>query len=439
MFKESTNNSAIYCVKMHANEHDRSNRKKATNMTATDRLLPPKEALDIVFRQVTHRLPNETVDLLDAPGRILANPLVADRDLPPFPASTMDGFAVIADDVSPWREIIGDQFAGDMHDIEVTEGTCARIMTGAPVPKGADAVVPVEKTELRDDHVVVDEDEIAEGDNIRPIGSDLRKGDVLVEAGTKLGPAEIGLLASLGHAKVEVVRKPRVSVLSTGDELVPPDHEPGPGQIRDSNRFSLKAAAEAFGCDVIYCGHGPDEEDKLRALVTELMEDSDIVITSGGVSVGDKDLLKTLFMELGTVHFQRLFMKPGKPLNFMTSGETLVFGLPGNPVSALVGFEVFIKTAIRIITGQPNPAPRLATARLAEGVQSGDRIEYMRAVVSTDKNGTLWARTTGPQQSARLMSLVGANAFILIAPRDESYHRDEVVEAIITGQIERQD
>lgn len=404
-------------------------------MTATDRLLPPQEALDLVFNNVTHRLPAEEVDLLDAPGRILGEPLIADRDLPPFPASTMDGFAVIAGDVSPWREIIGDQFAGDVQDIEVTEGTCARIMTGAPVPIGADSVVPVELTELRDDHMVVDEDDIVEGANIRPIGSDLRKGDVLIEAGTILGPAEVGLLASLGYARVHVVRRPRVSVLSTGDELVPPDQEPGPGQIRDSNRFSLKAAAEAFGCEVIYCGHGPDKEDELRRLVTDLMAKSDIVITSGGVSVGDKDLLKTLFMELGDVHFQRLFMKPGKPLNFMTSGETIVFGLPGNPVSALVGFEVFIKTAIRIITGQPNPGPKLATVRLAESVQSSDRIEYMRAVIATDDNGTLWAKTTGPQQSARLMSLVGSNGFILIAPRESNYQPDEAVEAIITGQV----
>ncbi|MEX2425625.1 MAG: gephyrin-like molybdotransferase Glp [Thermomicrobiaceae bacterium] len=409
-------------------------------MTATDRLIPPQEALDIVFREVNRRLPAEEIDLLDAPGRIIAEPLVADRDLPPFPASTMDGFAVIASDVSPWREIIGDQFAGDMHDFEVTEGTCARIMTGAPVPKGADSVVPVELTELRDDHMVADEDLIVEGANIRPIGSDLREGDVLIQAGTQLGPAEVGLLASLGHARVKVVQRPKVSVLSTGDELVEPDQEPGPGQIRDSNRFSLKAAAEAFGCDVIFCGHGPDEEDKLRTLVTDLMSRSDIVITSGGVSVGDRDLLKALFMELGDVHFQRLFMKPGKPLNFMTSGETLVFGLPGNPVSALVGFEVFIKTAIRILSGQPDPAPRLATVRLAdEHVQSSDRIEYMRAVVTTDEQGTLWAHTNGPQQSARLMSLVGANALILIAPRETSYERDEVVEAIITGQISRQD
>jgi gephyrin len=404
-------------------------------MTATDRLLPPAEAMAIVFREVTHRLPAEMVDLLDASGRIIAEPLIADRDLPPFPASTMDGFAVIAGDVSPWREIIADQYAGNMLDIEVTEGTAARIMTGAPVPKGADSVVPVENTHLRDDHVIIDEDQVVSGANIRPVGSDLRKGDVLIEAGAVLGPAEIGLLASLGHARVSVIRKPRISVLSTGDELVEPDQEPGPGQIRDSNRFSLKAAAESAGVDVIYCGHGPDEEDALRTLVRDLMSRSDVVITSGGVSVGEKDLLKTIFMELGDVHFQRLFMKPGKPLNFMTSGETIVFGLPGNPVSALVGFEVFIKTAIRIITGQPNPAPQTATVRLSGSVQSSDRIEYMRAVVESDDQGVLWARTTGPQQSARLMSLIGANAFILIAPRDHQYEPGEIVEAMITGRI----
>ena len=404
-------------------------------MSTTDRLLPPQEALDIVFREVNERLPAEQVHLHNAGGRILAEPLVADRDLPPFPASTMDGFAVIADDVSPWREIIGDQYAGDMLDIEITEGTAARIMTGAPVPKGANTVVPVENTELRDDHVIINDDELREGVNIRPVGSDLRSGDILIEAGAVIGPAEVGLLASLGHARVNVVRKPRVSVLSTGDELVEPDQEPGPGQIRDSNRFSLKVAAEAFGCDVIYCGHGPDDEDSLRTLVGDLIGRSDVVITSGGVSVGEKDLLKSLFMELGNVHFQRLYMKPGKPLNFMTTGQTLVFGLPGNPVSALVGFEVFIKTALRIITGQPHPAPRLATVRLAEPVQGSDRIEYMRAVVTSDDQGALWARTTGPQQSARLMSMVGANAFIQIAPRDHHYQPDEVVEAIILAPV----
>ncbi len=169
-------------------------------MPANDRLLPPDEALDIVLNHV-RTLEAEAVSLDDAGGRVLAQDLVADRDLPPFAASTMDGYAVIAADVSPWREVIGDQFAGTMEGIEITPGTSARIMTGAPLPDGADAVIRVENTEMRDDHVIIHQEHVEEGENIRPIGADLRAGDVLVRAGTVIGPAEIGLLASLGHAR----------------------------------------------------------------------------------------------------------------------------------------------------------------------------------------------------------------------------------------------
>jgi gephyrin len=404
-------------------------------MSVGDRLLPPEEALAIVRREVRHRLPVESVSLMEAGGRVLAEPLVADRDLPPFPASTMDGFAVIASDVSPWREIIADQYAGNVVDVEITPGTAARIMTGAPVPAGADAVVPVERTELREDHVVILDEDIDEGAYIRPIGSDLRAGEELIPAGTVLGPAEIGVLASLGFARVQAYRRPRVSVLSTGDELVEPDQEPGPGQIRDSNRFSLVTAALLAGAEVVYSGHGPDEERPLRSLVTDLIHHSDVVITSGGVSVGEKDLLKPIFMDIGTVHFQRLFMKPGKPLNFVTSGDTLIFGLPGNPVSALVGFEVFIKTALRLLTGQPDSLVKPARVTLTHRVRSSDRLEYQRAVVWADEGGRLLARDTGPQQSARLMSMVGANAFIMIAPRDTAFEAGEQVDAILLAPI----
>jgi gephyrin len=404
-------------------------------MTATDRLLTPDEALSIIRREIRQRLPTESVHLIDAGGRVLAESLVADRDLPPFPASTMDGFAVIASDVSPWREIIADQYAGNVVDVEITPGTAARIMTGAPVPRGADAVVPVERTELRDDHVVILDDDIDSGAYIRPIGSDLRKGDELIPAGVAIGPAEIGVLASLGHARVTVYRRPRVSVLSTGDELVEPDQEPGPGQIRDSNRFSLVTAALRAGAEVVYSGHSGDDERSLRKLVSDLIRHSDVVITSGGVSVGEKDLLKAIFAELGTVHFQRLFMKPGKPLNFVTAGDTLIFGLPGNPVSALVGFEVFVRSAFHWLTGRPARLANPSRVTLSHDIQSSDRLEFQRAIVWSDDQGRLFARDTGPQQSARLMSLVGANAFILIAPRDSPYQAGEQVDAVILEPI----
>ena len=404
-------------------------------MPTDDRLLHPDEALAIILRHV-QRLPTETVPLAQSGGRMLAEDLVADQDLPPFPASTMDGFAVIASDVSPWREIIGDQFAGTMEGIEITPGTSARIMTGAPLPPGADAVVRVENTEIREDHVVIHQEIVDEGENLRPIGSDLRAGDVLVRAGSSIGPAEIGLLASLGHTAINVYRRPRFSILSTGDELVEPDQTPGPGQIRDSNRFSLIVAAEQAGAEVIWSGHAPDDEPALRQLIIERIEASDAVITSGGVSMGDKDFVKAILNEIASVHFRRLFMKPGKPFNFATAADgTLIFGLPGNPVSALVEFEVFIHSAIRAMTGDSRPEPATAIATLDHDVDSTDRLEYQRGDVWVDESGLLRARNTGSQASARLMSLVGANAFLLIQPREAPYQAGERVPVILLKPV----
>lgn len=401
---------------------------------ALDRLLPPDEALEIVLAH-TRRLPVEHVSLAEAAGRVLAEPLIAGYDLPAFPAATMDGFAVIADDVSPWREVIGEQFAGTIEPLEVTPGTAVRIMTGAPLPPGADAVVQVEHTEPRDDHVIIHQEMVREGENVRPVGADLRGGERLIEAGSVIGPGEVGLLASLGSAAVPVYRRPRLSILSTGDEVVEPDQEPGPGQIRDSNRFSLIVAAQQAGADVIWSGHAPDAAAALREIVTERIAASDVLITSGGVSMGEKDLVKALLMELGSVHFQRLFMKPGKPLNFATVGETLVFGLPGNPVSSIVGFEVFVQSALRAMMGRPEPRPQTISVMLDHEARPSDRLEFQRAVVWVDEQGTLRGRDTGSQSSARLMSLVGANAFLLIPPRQEPYPAGERVQAIMRGPI----
>ncbi len=186
---------------------------------------------------------------------------------------------------------------------------------------------------------------------------------------------------------------------------------------------------------MIWSGHAPDDEPSLRALLLDRLQDGDAVITSGGVSMGDKDYVKAILMEIADVHFQRLFMKPGKPFNFATVGDTLFFGLPGNPVSALVGFEIFIKSAIRAMAGHPNPRPPQAVATLAHDVDSTDRLEYQRGVVWSDESGALQARNTGSQSSARLMSLVGANAFIMIQPREAPYRKGERVPVVIFGTV----
>ena len=409
-----------------------TNRRRdgAIDMRELDRMRPPDEARAIIERQVP-RLDPEDVPLTDASWRVLAHDLVATEDHPPFPASTMDGFAVSAADSSPWREIIGEQHAGSVIDAEVTDGYTVRIMTGAPVPRGADAVVPVEATELIDGHVVIHKEDVQPGENVRPVGSDVHQGDLVLPAGTRLDPAALGLVAGLGRTPVPVHRRPRVSVLSPGDELVEPGQPVGPGQIRDSNRFSLVAALRSTGADVVWSGKASDERAPLRDLLVERIAASDVVVTSGGVSMGELDLVKPLLAELAVVHFRRVFMKPGKPLNFATAGDTLVFGLPGNPVSALVSFELFIRPALARLAGQRRVDHPRAPVTLLHDTPPTDRIEYQRAVVRVAPDGRLVARTTGGQASSRLASFFGANALLVIPPREHPYAGGEQVEALL--------
>jgi molybdenum cofactor synthesis domain-containing protein len=397
-----------------------------------DRLVHPDEARAIVLSHARALLA-ETVVLREAAWRVLAEDLHAAEDHPPFRAATMDGYAVVSADGSPWREVIGVQTPGHLVDVEVTPGTAVRITTGAPVPRGADAVVRVENTEPAEDHVIVHQTEVAPGESIRPVGFDVRRGDLLLSAGTRLGPAELGLVAGLGINPISVRRRPRVSILSTGDELVEPGEPLGPGQIRDSNRFSLLAALQAEGTDVVWAGKGADERGALETLVLERIADSDAVITSGGVSMGETDFIKAILGDLATVHFRRVFMKPGKPFNFATSGQALIFGLPGNPVSALVGFELFVRPALATLSGRADIDRPRVPVTLAHDTPPTDRIEYQRAIIRVDSEGRLVASTTGNQSSSRLVSLVGANALLVIPPRDTMYQAGERVEALLLG------
>ena len=393
-------------------------------------MLQPDEARAIVLRHA-RTLEPEWLNLEWAGERILARDLIADVDLPPFDAATMDGYAVIHDDVTRERPVLASGFAGDDTSVTISRGTASKIMTGAPLPRGATAVIQVERTSSRDGQVTFEQPVVGAGDNIRPIGADMRRGDLLVSAGSTLRPAEIGLLASLGHARVLVGRRPRVAVISTGNELVDPHATPGPGQIRDSNRFSLAVAARCAGAEVVIQRHIPDDEQALRAGLREAIGNCDVVLTSGGVSMGDRDLVKGLLGEMAEVHFRRVFMKPGKPLNFATAGNTLIFGLPGNPVSSLVACMLFVQPALRVLqSAAPDQYP-CASVTTSHAITPSDRIEYQRAVVTLDASGSLVARNTGVQMSARLMSFVGANALLIVPPRAEEYPAGTRLDALL--------
>jgi molybdenum cofactor synthesis domain-containing protein len=400
-----------------------------------DRMRPPAEARAIVDRQLT-RLPAESVPLADAAWRILAADLVAPEDHPPFPASTMDGYAVVAADGAGWRELIGDQAAGYVADVTVRPGTVARITTGAPLPPGADAVVMVERTRRAGDRVEIQQAAITVGENIRPIGVDMARGQRVLAAGAAIGPGEIGLLASLGVAEPLVHPRPKVALLSTGDEIVEPWETPGPGQIRDANRYAVGAALAELRVPVVRSAIAPDRAEETRALLAECLATADVLITSGGVSMGQLDLVKVILDEIGRVHFGRLFMKPGKPLHFATTAEgKLIFGLPGNPVSALVGTEIFVRPALRKMAGHPRPTRARVRVVLDHAIAPGDRPEFQRATVRQGGDGRLHAANTGAQASSRLASLVGANALLALPGRVEAFAAGEEVEAILFGEI----
>jgi len=401
---------------------------------AINRLLDPIEATAII-RTHTTVLPTERARLLELAGRVLMEDVISDEDQPPFPAATMDGYAVIAEDTTPVRRIVGDQFAGTIEGFHVEWGTAAYITTGAPLPPGADAVVQIERTTEAAGGVRIGET-LRAGQNIRPVGSDLSRGARVLAAGTALTPAAVGLLASLGRRDALVMRRPRVSVLATGDELVEPGQPLGPGQIRDSNRFALVTALAPLGVTITYAGLAPDTDDAQRAFLIKQIADSDVVITSGGVSMGRKDLIKGLLVELATVHFRQVRMRPGKPFTFATAGpegKTLLFGLPGNPVSGLVGFEVFVRPALLAMQGYQQADRPRARVRLAHDVAPIDRIDYMRVALRRADDGVLEATSTGPQQSSRLASFIGADALAIIPPRATPYAAGEMVDALLLG------
>ena len=323
-------------------------------------------ALETVLGRVMPLAP-EVVPLLMAAGRVLAEPVASDIDSPPYTKALMDGYAVRSPDTTgpATLRVIEEVAAGRVPSLAVGPGEATRVMTGAPIPEGADAVIPHEETELAGNEVRVRR-AVRAGENVLPRGREMRAGEVVVAAGTLLTPQAVGLLAAVGRSEAPVHRVPRLAVLATGDELVEAVERPGPGQIRNSNGPMLSALATGAGVGVEYLGIARDDRESLRGLIARGLESADVLILAGGVSAGKFDLVPDVLTALGvTAHFHKVRLKPGKPLLFGSRADRLVFGLPGNPVSSFVGFELFVRPALRKMMGHAIPGPVFVPVPLA--------------------------------------------------------------------------
>ena len=379
-------------------------------------LLSIDEALARVLERI-HPLPAEIVPLEEAAGRVLAEPARAAVDLPPFPSSAMDGFAVRAADTPATLRVVGHVAAGRPASRALEPGEAMAIATGGVVPDGADAVVPIEYVVDHDNDVEIP-DAVGVGANVRPRGGDARAGDTVVEAGVELRPARIGALAAAGVAAVACARRPRAAVVTTGTELRRPGESLEPGQIYEANGPMLEAELRSAGADVDRLPAVEDDPDAHRRALERALE-ADLVVTSGGVSVGPHDLVRRVAAELGVEEvFWRVAVKPGKPIAFGVRGSTLVFGLPGNPVSSLVGFELFVRPAVAALQGAAEPGPAFDEARLVAPLRRDSRRDQLvRARRVAHEDGLALQPLSG-QESHMIVRTAAADALVLV-PRGD--------------------
>ncbi len=359
-------------------------------------------------------LPVERVPLEAATGRVLAEAAGAVVDLPPFASSAMDGFALRAADTPGTLPVAARIAAGRPAERELQAGEAMAIATGGVVPEGADAVIPLEYVVEHDNNIEIAEP-VARGANVRPRGGDVRAGEPVVEAGTRLGPAQLGALAAAGIAEVPCRAQPRAAVLATGTELRRPGEPLGPGEIYEANGLILASQLASAGALVERLAAVADDEDAHREALARGLE-HDVLVTSGGVSVGPHDLVRRIEAELGVDEvFWRVAVKPGKPVSFGVRGSTLVFGLPGNPVSSLVGFELFVRPAVLALQGHGDPMPRFEPGRLGADVKRNPhRDELVRARSRASDDGTLVLDPLGGQESHMIARAAGADALVLL-------------------------
>lgn len=423
-------------------------RPQASNLTAhlinMAEYLTVQQALEAVLAGVS-QLPAENVPLLEALGRVLAEPITAHDNLPPFPNSSMDGYALQASDSQATNSshpvtlnVIGDIAAGRVPDVTITPGTAARIMTGAPLPPGADAVIPVEDTNepWRDSarpqpQTIQINRAVKSGDYVRWPGEDIRTGQLVLEEGHLLRPQEIGVLASLGVSDVKVVLRPRVGILATGDELIGVEEALQPGKIRNSNGYAQHAQVLALGAIPIPLGIARDTEADVRTkLQAGLDAGVDLFVSSAGVSVGAYDVVKAVLEQDGAIGFWRVRMRPGKPLAYGRYRGVPYLGLPGNPVSAMVSFERFARPAILKMGGKKALARPQVPVIMQEDIHSDGRESYLRAIVQRDDN-QYTAHTTGEQGSHLMTSLVKANALVIVPEGVQQVKRGDKLYALM--------
>jgi molybdopterin molybdotransferase len=369
-----------------------------------------------ILTQITRPTPPELLLLPRAHDRVLAEDVTAPFDVPPADNSAVDGYAVASADIpsSGTRElaVVADVPAGSVWEGALAPRQAIRIMTGAPMPRGADTVYPQEVVEKTARGVRVGT--LKKGANVRMRGEDVQAGTVVIERGTVLRPQELGLLASLGRVQVLVHQRPRVALLSTGDEVVEPGSPRRPGQIYDSNRFTLAASIEGAGAEVLDLGIVPDVRDELRARLLEASAAADAVVTSGGVSVGVYDLVKTVLDEIGAIDFWQVAMQPGRPLAFGRVGPAHFFGLPGNPVASMLAFMLFVRPALHKLAGRRRLFPEVFEAHALEAMpKKAGRREFKRGVLQF-ADGAWRVRTTGPQGSGILSSMAAGNCLIIL-------------------------
>jgi molybdopterin molybdotransferase len=400
-------------------------------------MIPFEEALEIVLHEAP-ALPDEAVTLEEALSRVLAVDVVSDLDLPPFDRAAMDGYALRAEDVAAAPaalQVVGEVRAGQWPDLTIGPGQAARIMTGAPVPSGATAVQQVEKTQPLDEFRVTILSALAEGTNVAPRGSEVRAGDVVLARGRRIDPAAIAVLASAGKARVRVARRPLVALLVTGDEIVGVAATPGAAQIRNSNGPAVAAQAWLAGAEVRLLGVVPDRQDAIAEALRDGLA-ADVLVASGGVSAGDYDLVEPALLDLGaTLLFTKVAIRPGAPLVFGRCGETLVFGLPGNPVSAQVTFDLFVRPALLKMQGaRVLSRPRVEVELLGVVKNRSGRRSHVPARVRFEE-GRLVARPVRSQGSGDLAAHARANALVVIDDGRVLAVAGETAEAVLLGSF----